>query len=99
MLKLIDANAVRQKWIDQSISFNLYNSGTSLKYLNDIYMHCWVRCINNINMLVSGLYTKYICWGQVCGTKQFVFRLQLSRKIALTLIFLVDVYKEYKEKT
>ncbi len=27
--------------MDQSISFNLYNSGTSLKYLNDIYMHCW----------------------------------------------------------
>jgi ribonucleoside-diphosphate reductase alpha chain len=43
MLKLIDANAVRQKWVDQSISFNLYNSGTSLKYLNDIYMHCWEK--------------------------------------------------------
>ena len=41
MFKLIDSNAVRQKWMDQSISFNLYNSGTSLKYLNDIYMHCW----------------------------------------------------------
>jgi ribonucleoside-diphosphate reductase alpha chain len=41
MLKLIEANASRQKWIDQSISFNLYNSGTSLKYLNDIYMKCW----------------------------------------------------------
>ena len=41
MFKLIDANAARQKWMDQSISFNLYNSGTSLKYLNDIYMHCW----------------------------------------------------------
>ena len=27
--------------MDQSISFNLYNSGTSLKYLNDIYMSCW----------------------------------------------------------
>lgn len=41
MLNLIKANSVRQKWIDQSISFNLYNSGTSLKYLNDIYMECW----------------------------------------------------------
>ena len=41
MLSLIDANAARQKWMDQSISFNLYNSGTSLKYLNDIYMACW----------------------------------------------------------
>jgi ribonucleoside-diphosphate reductase alpha chain len=41
MFKLIDATAVRQKWIDQSISFNLYNKGTSLKYLNDIYMACW----------------------------------------------------------
>ena len=41
MLMLIKANAARQKWVDQSISFNLYNSGTSLKYLNDIYMKCW----------------------------------------------------------
>jgi len=41
MFKLIDCNSIRQKWIDQSISFNLYNKTTSLKYLNDIYMHCW----------------------------------------------------------
>lgn len=41
MFKLIECNSVRQKWIDQAVSFNLYNSGTSLKYLNDIYMSCW----------------------------------------------------------
>ena len=41
MMKLIECNAVRQKWMDQSISFNLYNNTTSLKYLNDIYMKCW----------------------------------------------------------
>jgi len=41
MFKLINCNAVRQKWIDQSVSFNLYNKGTSMKYLNDIYMSCW----------------------------------------------------------
>ena len=41
MLKLIECTSVRQKWIDQSISFNLYNNQTSLKYLNDIYMKCW----------------------------------------------------------
>ena len=41
MFKLIECNAVRQKWIDQAISFNLYNKETSLKYLNDIYMACW----------------------------------------------------------
>ena len=41
MLKLIEVNAARQKWIDQAISFNLYNKSTSLKYLNDIYMSCW----------------------------------------------------------
>ena len=41
MFKLIEANAVRQIWMDQSISFNLYNNGTSLKYLNDMYMACW----------------------------------------------------------
>lgn len=43
MFKLIDACAARQKWVDQGLSFNLYNGGTSLKYLNDIYMHCWKR--------------------------------------------------------
>jgi len=41
MMKLIECTSVRQKWIDQSISFNLYNKETSLKYLNDIYMKCW----------------------------------------------------------
>ena len=43
MFKLIECNGVRQKWMDQSISFNLYNKGTSLKYLNDIYMDCWEK--------------------------------------------------------
>ena len=43
MFTLIESNAARQKWIDQAISFNLYNSQTSLKYLNDIYMKCWEK--------------------------------------------------------
>ena len=37
--KLIEATAARQKWVDQGISFNLYNGKTSLKFLNDIYLH------------------------------------------------------------
>ena len=41
MFKLIECNAARQKWIDQAVSFNLYNKSTSLKYLNDVYMNCW----------------------------------------------------------
>lgn len=41
MFKLIECNAARQKWMDQSISFNLYNKGTSLKYLNDLYFAAW----------------------------------------------------------
>jgi ribonucleoside-diphosphate reductase alpha chain len=41
MFKLIECNAVRQKWIDQAISFNLYNKTTSMKFLNDVYMACW----------------------------------------------------------
>jgi len=45
MFKLIECNAARQKWIDQAISFNLYNKTTSLKYLNDIYMHSWEQCL------------------------------------------------------
>jgi len=47
-MKLIESNAARQKWVDQGISFNLYNGGKqsltesgqpSLKFLNDIYTH------------------------------------------------------------
>ena len=41
MFKLIECNSTRQKWIDQAVSFNLYNKSTSLKYLNDVYMSCW----------------------------------------------------------
>jgi ribonucleoside-diphosphate reductase alpha chain len=37
--KLIEANAERQKWIDMGISFNSWNNKTSLKFLNDMYMH------------------------------------------------------------
>ena len=40
MFKLIECNAARQKWIDQAVSFNLYNKSTSLKYLNDVYIAC-----------------------------------------------------------
>ena len=43
MFNLIKANSVRQKWIDQAVSFNLYNKTTSLKYLNDIYMDSWEK--------------------------------------------------------
>jgi ribonucleoside-diphosphate reductase alpha chain len=38
---LIDCAAARQKWIDQGQSLNLYNDGTSMKFLNDIYFHAW----------------------------------------------------------
>ena len=39
--KMIDQAAARQRWIDQGQSLNLYNSETSLKYLNDLYFHAW----------------------------------------------------------
>ena len=39
--KMIEVAAARQRWIDQAQSLNLYNSQTSLKYLNDLYMHAW----------------------------------------------------------
>lgn len=39
--KLISAAAARQVWIDQGQSLNLYNDQTSLKILNDMYMHAW----------------------------------------------------------
>jgi ribonucleoside-diphosphate reductase alpha chain len=44
-LKLIDCGAARQKWIDQGQSLNLYNNKTSLKFLNDMYMHAWKSCL------------------------------------------------------
>lgn len=37
-IMLVKGCAARQKWIDQGLSFNLYNGSTSLKYLHDIYM-------------------------------------------------------------
>lgn len=39
--KMIEVAAARQRWIDQAQSLNLYNDQTSLKYLNDLYMHAW----------------------------------------------------------
>ena len=39
--KMIEAAAARQRWIDQAQSLNLYNNQTSLKFLNDLYMHAW----------------------------------------------------------
>ena len=41
MMKLIQCNAARQKWIDQAISFNVYYFGSSSKDINDIYMAAW----------------------------------------------------------
>jgi ribonucleoside-diphosphate reductase alpha chain len=41
--KLIDNAAAKQKWIDMGQSLNLFNNSTSLKYLNDIYMHARSR--------------------------------------------------------
>ena len=38
---MIEAAASRQRWIDQAQSLNLYNDQTSLKYMNDLYMHAW----------------------------------------------------------
>ena len=37
--KLVDCAAARQKWIDMGQSLNLFNKQSSLKYLNDLYMH------------------------------------------------------------
>jgi ribonucleoside-diphosphate reductase alpha chain len=37
--KLIDCAAARQKWIDMGQSLNLFNGQSSMKYLNDLYLH------------------------------------------------------------
>jgi ribonucleoside-diphosphate reductase alpha chain len=36
---LINCAAAKQKWIDMGQSLNLFNNKSSLKYLNDLYMH------------------------------------------------------------
>jgi len=36
---LVNCAAARQKWIDMGQSLNLFNNFSSLKYLNDLYMH------------------------------------------------------------
>ena len=58
MFKLIECNSVRQKWIDQSISFNLYNKTTSLKYLNDLYMSSWENGLKTTYYLRNRAATK-----------------------------------------
>ena len=37
--KLIDSAAAKQKWIDMGQSLNLFNNKSSLKFLNDLYIH------------------------------------------------------------
>jgi ribonucleoside-diphosphate reductase alpha chain len=41
MKALVYANACRQKFIDQGISFNIYAASNSKKELVDLYMLCW----------------------------------------------------------
>jgi len=41
--KLIDSAAAKQKWIDMGQSLNLFNNKSSLKFLNDLYMHARIR--------------------------------------------------------
>jgi len=55
---LIDAAAERQKWIDMGESLNLYNKGTSLKYLNDMYMHAWEKGLKTTYYLRSKAATR-----------------------------------------
>jgi ribonucleoside-diphosphate reductase alpha chain len=55
---LIDAAAERQKWIDMGQSLNLYNSSTSLKYLNDMYMHAWEKGLKTTYYLRSKAATR-----------------------------------------
>tara|TARA_Y100000004_G_scaffold8918_1_gene9833 strand:+ start:4163 stop:6622 length:2460 start_codon:yes stop_codon:yes gene_type:complete len=55
---LLDAAAERQKWIDMGESLNLYNKGTSLKYLNDMYMRAWEQGLKTTYYLRSKAATR-----------------------------------------
>ena len=54
-LLLVKAGAVRQKWIDQGQSLNIFITldKASGKYLNDIYMHAWELGIKSTYYLRS----------------------------------------------
>ena len=69
MFKLIECNAVRQKWMDQSVSFNLYNKTSSLKYLNDLYVACWESGMKTTYYLRNRAATKVekSTEGEVCS--------------------------------
>lgn len=38
---MVDANAARQMYVDQSQSFNLFSTSQSLKHHNDMFMYAW----------------------------------------------------------
>ena len=38
---MVDANAARQVYVDQSQSFNLFSTSQSLKYHHDMFMYAW----------------------------------------------------------
>ena len=52
-IRLIDCAAERQKWIDMGQSLNIYSKITSLKYINDIYMHAWEKGLKTTYYLRS----------------------------------------------
>lgn len=43
MFKLIEVAAARQRFIDMGQSFNMYNSKTGLKYMNDLAFRAWKK--------------------------------------------------------
>lgn len=43
MIKLIEVAGARQKWIDMGQSFNIWNSQTSLKYMNELAFTAWKK--------------------------------------------------------
>ncbi len=53
VVKLIDATARRQKWIDMGISFNLYIAKASGKALNDMYFAAWRKGLKTTYYLRS----------------------------------------------
>ena len=51
--RLIDCAAARQIWIDQGQSLNVYCNTTSLKSINEVYMHAWKRGLKTTYYLRS----------------------------------------------
>ena len=67
---IIDQMAERMRWIDQSVSCNLFIKTSSGKVLSDIYMYAWVKGLKTTYYLRTKGATQISRSGSVLDTKE-----------------------------